>query len=185
MGRSLYISVLVALLVLLAISIYIDLSMAGGIRKTRDLSSSEGSSQTSQESSWSTVCLRINMVDAKLYYADTPSKWGEGYMYKNSTDFLNAGAVGMLFRFPVTPGSAVTFTMANVAFPLYLLRISPIEGVGDVAKEIVYMEPEKNYSVSVETPNDYFIELDPAFFLYVKKTGTDMNSTLIRITGTC
>ncbi len=177
MNRKLYISISIALLALLAIFIT-DLS------RTWDLSS-KGSSQTPRESSWITVCLRINMVDAKLYYADTPSKWAEGYMFKNSTDFLNIGAVGMLFRLPVTPGSTVIFTMRNVAFPLYLLRISPIEGVGDVAKEIVYMEPEKNYSVTVETPDDYFIELDPAFFSYVKKMGTDMNSTLIRIAGTC
>jgi hypothetical protein len=47
----------------------------------------------------------------------------------------------MLFNISTQPGYSVAFTMKNVAFPLYLLHITHVEGVGDVAVDIIYMEP--------------------------------------------
>ncbi|HWQ18088.1 MAG TPA: hypothetical protein VNL13_09690 [Sulfolobales archaeon] len=185
MERSLYISTIMAILVLVAIiAIYM---YQYGVTETGLGYGERGgkTSQALQESSWSTVCLKINSLEARLYNADTPSKWYEGYMFKNSTDFLNMGAVGMLFKLPLAPGDTITFTMRNVAFPLYLLHISPIEGVGDVAIEIIYMEPGKNYAVTVKTANDYFIELDPKFFTHIQRIGTGAGSIVIRVTGTC
>lgn len=177
MDKKIYSLILITLLVvIIVIAIYIVINRHDnpGIAE-----------KAPQEGAWSIACLKINMIEAKLYNADTPSRWSEGYMFKNSTDFLNVGAVGMLFKIPLRPGSIVVFTMRNVAFPLYLLHISPVEGVGDVAIEIIYMEPENDYTVTVRTSNDYFIELDPSFFSQIQRVGANGSSMLIRVTGTC
>ncbi len=143
------------------------------------------SSTTPTASSWHTICLAINGVEAKLYLADTPSKQTEGYMFKNSTDFLGVGAVGMLFNISTQPGYSVAFTMRNVAFPLYLLHITHVEGVGDVAVDIIYMEPGKEpYVVTARSQNDYFIELDTEFYnKYIASRAA--GGVLVRINGMC
>jgi len=135
---------------------------------------------------WPTACLVINGVEAKLYVADTPQRQAEGYMYKDSIDFQRVGAVGMIFNISASPGSRVAFTMRNVAFPLYLLHISPVEGVGDVAVDIVYMEPGKEYySVTVRSDRDYFIELGVEFYKQLERSPQHLGGYLIRVTGTC
>ncbi len=127
---SIYIVVASVMMVAIASIVIINL----GERASNVLSST-----TAMASSWHTICLVINGVEAKLYLADTSSKQTEGYMFKNSTDFLGIGAVGMLFNISTQPGYSVAFTMKNVAFPLYLLHITHVEGVGDVAVDIIYM----------------------------------------------
>jgi uncharacterized membrane protein (UPF0127 family) len=129
---SIYIVVASVMMVAIASIVIINL----GERVSNVLSST-----TAMASSWHTICLVINGVEAKLYLADTSSKQTEGYMFKSSTDFLGIGAVGMLFNISTQPGYSVAFTMKNVAFPLYLLHITHVEGVGDVAVDIIYMEP--------------------------------------------
>ncbi|MEM2204321.1 MAG: hypothetical protein QXI22_08210 [Sulfolobales archaeon] len=178
MSKRLYLSIIMIVIALIAIIIIQkDLSGLVGANQTSTQTRGGGASQAPGDA-WNTTCLRINTVKVKLYNADTPSKWFEGYMYKNNTDFLNMGAVGMIFKIPLSPGSTITFTMRNVAFPLYLLHISPIEGVGDAVIEIIYMEPEKNYTVTLKTSNDYFIELDPGFLPHIP-----LNSTVDRYYG--
>ncbi len=141
-------------------------------------------STTPMTSSWHTICIVINGVEAKLYLADTPSKQTEGYMFKNSTDFLGVGAVGMLFNISTQPGYSVAFTMRNVAFPLYLLHITHIEDVGDMAVNIIYMEPgEELYVVTARSQNDYFIELDTEFYRYIASRAA--SGVLVRINGMC
>jgi len=133
---------------------------------------------------WPTTCLRINGVEALLYVADTPEKQAEGYMYKNSTDFMGLGAVGMLFKLSIPSNYTVIFTMRNVAFPLYLLHIVPGE-LGDIAMDIIYMEPWKDYGVVVRTNTDYFIELNTTFYKHLEEISRSRGEALIRVSGTC
>jgi uncharacterized membrane protein (UPF0127 family) len=173
---SIYIVVASVMMVAIASIVIINL----GERVSNVLSST-----TAMASSWHTICLVINGVEAKLYLADTSSKQTEGYMFKNSTDFLGIGAVGMLFNISTQPGYSVAFTMKNVAFPLYLLHITHVEGVGDVAVDIIYMEPGKElYVVTARSQNDYFIELDTEFYnKYIASRAA--NNVLVRINGMC
>ncbi|MEM1610607.1 MAG: hypothetical protein QXQ57_03040 [Sulfolobales archaeon] len=154
-----------------------------GEKASNTLGSSISSTTTTQ--SWRLICLVINGVEAKLYLADTPSKQAEGYMFKNSTDFLGVGAVGMLFNVSTQPGYTVAFTMRNVIFPLYLLHITPVEGVGDIVVEVIYMEPGREpYIVSARSQHDYFIELDTNFYnKYIASRGAE--GILVRVAGIC
>lgn len=173
---SIYIAVASVVMVAIASIMVINL----GERASNMLSST-----TPMALSWHTICLVINGVEAKLYLADTPSKQTEGYMFKKSTDFLGVGAVGMLFNISTQPGYSVAFTMRNVAFPLYLLHITHVEGVGDVAVDVIYMEPGKElYVVTARSQNDYFIELDTEFYnRYIVSRAA--GGVLVRINGMC
>lgn len=165
------------LLILLAISIGVLIYSS-----TTHTDRREGIDRSEQY--WPTTCLRINGVEALLYVADTPEKQAEGYMYKNSTDFMGLGAVGMLFKLSIPANYTVIFTMRNVVFPLYLLHIVPGE-LGDMAMDIIYMEPGKDYSIVVKTNTDYFIELNTTFYKHLEEISRSRGEAFIRITGTC
>ncbi|MFZ8822725.1 MAG: hypothetical protein ACO2O0_01020 [Desulfurococcales archaeon] len=70
---SIYIVVASVMMVAIASIVIINL----GERVSNVLSST-----TAMASSWHTICLVINGVEAKLYLADTSSKQTEGYMFK-------------------------------------------------------------------------------------------------------
>lgn len=165
------------LLILLAVSIGVLIYSS-----TTHTDRREGIDRSEQY--WPTTCLRINGVEALLYVADTPEKQAEGYMYKNSTDFMGLGAVGMLFKLSIPANYTVIFTMRNVVFPLYLLHIVPGE-LGDMVMDIIYMEPGKDYSIVVKTNTDYFIELNTTFYKHLEEISRSKGEAFIRITGTC
>lgn len=133
---------------------------------------------------WGTICLEINGVKALLYLADTPEKQAEGYRFKNSADFAGKGAVGMLFNLSYQGWGGVTFTMRDVAFPLYLLHVRHVEGLGDLVVEAVLMIPWHDYPVSYQ-PGDYFIEMDPGFFTREILKGKSPSNALVRVAGVC
>jgi uncharacterized membrane protein (UPF0127 family) len=182
MHLKIYIYILITLIAVVSLSIMTYYNSNPDHTDT----GSRGAERTSGEISWNIICLRINGVNAVLYLADTLSKQVEGYMYKNSTDFLGVGAVGMLFNISAQPGAKIAFTMRNVAFALYLLHITHIEGVGDIVIDVIYMEPGKEpYTVTVRSLHDYFIELSVDFYKTYIASRSGWDRTPIRITGTC
>jgi len=115
-----------------------------------------------------------NTIPIKLYYAWYRLLMSQGYRNKDSYDFNNVGAVGMLFI--VDYSSDVGITMRNVRFPLvavlYIVNESVVER-GSFPKLIsidsIYLEPNKEYAVL--KPVYAFIEYDPIFYYrYLNKT---------------
>lgn len=143
----------IAVVVALVVSIMVDLF-------STHLTSMQGQFY----SSWETACFRIKGFDsngnavnvvAKVYVASSQSQRAEGFRGKQSIDFLNVNASGMVFLFDSTP-SFIRFDMDGVQFDLLLLHISKTTVVG------VYML-RRNSSILVTTysDRDFFIELDP------------------------
>ncbi len=120
------------------------------------------------EGRWGYLCAYFdNKMKLKLYVADTPQKHSEGYMFKESIDFENIGAEGMVFINLTIVGSYITFTMKNVKFNLLLVELVPANGYY-VVDDIVLMEPGKLYTVGT-SPGSIFIEVDPKYMDLINK----------------
>jgi len=115
--------------------------------------------------------------NVKLYVAYTRELASEGYKHKNSTDFMNIGARGMLFPlFMLYNSSSIVITMKDVKFKLYAqLYTAEIDIPSQLIREKLnittitlrpleakLLEPDKEYIVSTP-PLAFLIEWDPAF----------------------
>jgi len=106
-------------------------------------------------------------IPLKLYYAWNPLLMGQGYRGKDSYDFDNTGAVGMLF---VVDGSvSITISMQNVKLPLVaVLYVSNETAVksGAIPKLVsigsVNLEPDNDYTITSQIYA--FVEYDPKFY---------------------
>jgi len=112
-------------------------------------------------------------IPIRLYYAWNPALMSQGYKNKDSYDFLDKGAVGMLF---IVNYSSIEITMRDVKFPLvavlYIANDSIVER-GSFPKLIsidsIYLEPSKDYVITKQIYA--FIEYDPIFYYrYLNKT---------------
>jgi uncharacterized membrane protein (UPF0127 family) len=91
-----------------------------------------------QLSTWKTVNTSIGI----LYLADSPRLMAEGYKNKDSYDFANRGAVGMLFPIYMLKPTHVCFTMKDVKLPLVLLIAQRAGASRDfVVHYKVFMQP--------------------------------------------
>ena len=121
---------------------------------------------TSISREWLTTCVSIDGIKLRVYVADTEAKRCEGYKFKNSIDFKEVGAKGMLFVWESETPKIVGFTMQNVSFPLLLVHVAYVNG-----RYIVYnktlMLPNQMYTFVTVSSYDYFLELDPSFDRYI------------------
>jgi len=107
-----------------------------------------------------TIYVNSSSIPVKLYYAWNERLMTEGYRNKDSYDFNNVGAVGMLF---VVNCSDVEITMRNVKLPLVavLYRREDCCSRRLVPVESLLLEPGKEYPI----PRVYaFVEYNPEFF---------------------
>jgi len=115
----------------------------------------------------SIIYMNNSTIPVRLYYAWSPELMKEGYKDKDSYDFLNRGAAGMLFI--VNYSSNIGITMKGARLPLvavlYVANESVVEG-GTFPKLIsidsIYLEPGREYALL--RPVYAFVEYSPEFF---------------------
>jgi uncharacterized membrane protein (UPF0127 family) len=158
---------------------------------------------------WKTICVfigyrpeqpktvtvgfeRLGPVGAKaiLYIANTSELHVEGYKFKDSIDFANKGAVGMIFTNVINIDwreidKTIVFTMKDVKFPLVLLVVAGKLLQPDIIIDEIYMQPNQDYKITIwrswagpyyvnnknilTLSGLYFIELDPGFVKQLKQ----------------
>jgi uncharacterized membrane protein (UPF0127 family) len=186
----------IIMIIIIAVGV---MAMQGGLRP----------SSAFLDNKWKTMCVfigfrpqqpktvtlgyeRLGPVGAKanLYVANTSELRSEGYKHKDSIDFANKGAVGMIFTNVINIDwreidKTIVLTMKDVKFPLVLLVVAEKLAAPDVIIDEVYMEPEKEYKITIwrswagpyyinnksilTLSGLYFIELDPLFARELKQ----------------
>jgi len=119
----------------------------------------------------------VSSTQLKVYVADSPEKLYEGYRFKDSYDFLNKGAKGMLLDVRQYAGLAITITMQNVKLPLSILIL---EKFGSVYKIVNWRElhPGEDWLIQLPDNSPLILELDPGIGRQILNNA---NSTLVTV----
>ncbi|MBC7131268.1 DUF192 domain-containing protein [Candidatus Bathyarchaeota archaeon] len=96
----------------------------------------------------------------KAYLADSPQKLYEGYRFKDSYDFLEMDAEGMLFDLRQYAESTITITMQNVQLPLSVLVLEKFNDVY-IIQQGKELYPEENWVIELPKNDPLILELNP------------------------